>query len=119
MLKRSLIYILILTVLQACEQKEPISLSSEDFHASVDKLTEIMVHDIFSPPVASRIYVYPNIAAYEIIAAHSDAYNSLHGQIDDLPKIEASTNSDVNPELAALIAHMDVGRMLILSLIHI
>jgi hypothetical protein len=29
-----------------------------------------MVHDILSPPVASRVYVYPNIAAYEMIALH-------------------------------------------------
>ena len=28
-------------------------------------LTRIVVHDIFSPPVASRIYLYASIAAYE------------------------------------------------------
>ena len=42
-----------------------ITITTDDYHAAVDKLTEVMVHDIFSPPVASRIYVYPNIAAYE------------------------------------------------------
>jgi hypothetical protein len=29
-----------------------------------------MVHDIL-PPVASRIYVYPNVAAYEIMAQNN------------------------------------------------
>jgi hypothetical protein len=35
-----------------------------------------MIHDIF-PPVASRIFVYPNVAAYEIIAQNHDQYTSL------------------------------------------
>ena len=37
------------------------------FHESMQKLTDVIVYDIFSPPVASRIYVYPTIAAYEIL----------------------------------------------------
>jgi hypothetical protein len=35
------------------------------FHSSVESYTDIIVHDIFSPPVASRNYVYPFLAAYE------------------------------------------------------
>ena len=114
MLNRLTYLLMLLIVLQSCKEKAPISLSSDDFHASVDKLTEIMVHDIFSPPVASRIYVYPNIAAYEIIAVNSDGYNSLLEQIDGFPVIE-SAGENVNLQLAALIAHMDVGRRLIFS----
>ena len=37
------------------------------FHNSMQKLTDVIVYDIFSPPVASRIYVYPSIAAYEVL----------------------------------------------------
>ena len=44
-----------------------IQITAEDYHTIVDQLTTVMVHDIFSPPVASRIYVYPNIAAYEVL----------------------------------------------------
>jgi hypothetical protein len=39
-----------------------------------------MIHDIFSPPVA----VYPNIAAYEIIAQNSKTYKSLENQLAGL-----------------------------------
>jgi hypothetical protein len=46
------------------------------FYAAVENVTQIMIHDIFSPPVASRIFVYPNIAAYEIIAQNSKTYKS-------------------------------------------
>jgi PAP2 superfamily len=34
-------------------------------HAAQKKLTDIIITDIFSPPVASRVYVYPLLAAYE------------------------------------------------------
>ena len=37
----------------------------ELFHQAMQNLTDVIVYDIFSPPVASRIYVYPSIAAYE------------------------------------------------------
>ncbi len=97
-------------------KQEPIEITSEHLHASVDKLTEVMVHDIFSPPVASRVYAYPNIAAYEIVALENDTYRSLQGQVSGLGSIPAPSEGEaVNYRLAALIAHMDLGRRLIFS----
>ena len=97
-------------------KQEPIEITAEHLHASVDKLTEVMVHDIFSPPVASRVYAYPNIAAYEIVALENDHYRSLQGQVSDLGSIPAPPEGEaVNYRLAALIAHMDLGRRLIFS----
>lgn len=46
----------------------------ELFLEAVQNLSDIIVYDIFSPPVASRVYVYPTIAAYQIIA-QSDTLN--------------------------------------------
>lgn len=113
--KFSLLAVLVLMV--SCAKKtEPIPISSEEFHKTVDKVTEIMIHDIFSPPVASRVFVYPNIAAYEIIAQENAAYQSLTGQLSGLSSIpKAKENSAINYQLAALIAHMDVSRKLIFS----
>jgi PAP2 superfamily len=54
-----------------CKQNTPpptkITVLSEVayLHAAQKKLTDIIVTDIFSPPVASRVYVYPLLAAYE------------------------------------------------------
>ena len=45
----------------------------ELFQQAMQNLTDIVVYDIFSPPVASRVYLYPTLAAYEIVAqAHPD-----------------------------------------------
>lgn len=102
-------------ILVACNESEPITIEASDFQASVDKVTEIMVHDIFSPPVASRVYVYPNIAAYEIISQQDAGYRSLAGQVSGLYPMPAMDTTGVNFPLAALMAHMEVSKKLIFS----
>lgn len=98
------------------ERNEPIHISPEDLHNSIDKVVEIMIHDIFSPPVASRIFAYPNIAAYEIMAQVNPEYKTLTGQVNDLTPIPAmDTIQNINPELAAMIAHMNISKQLIFS----
>ncbi len=108
-------FFLVILLVSCSKEKKPITITPEDFHASVDKVTEIMVHDIFSPPVASRIYAYPNIGAYEILAQDLPEYNSLAGQLRDLEPVPEPSSKGINFELAALIAHMDLSRKLIFS----
>lgn len=116
---KKLLFFLLAITLFSCKKEndsKPIVVSPELLHASVDKVTEIMIHDIFSPPVASRIFVYPNIAAYEIIAQSNTEYTSLAGQLTGLTPIQSiDTTKNVNIELAALIAHMDISKTLIFS----
>ena len=100
----------------SCKKEKAIVITTNDYCSAVDTVTGIMVHDIFSPPVASRIYVYPNVAAYEIMAQNSPKLLSLQGQLkglDSIPKLDPK--SGVNKNLAALIAHMEVSKQLIFS----
>lgn len=106
--------LLIIFVFTSCNDKEPIVVNAATFYQSIDKITEVMVHDIFSPPVASRIYVYPNIAAYEIIA-QGGSFNSLDNQLPGFTSIPKPKDSTVNLHLAALIAHIEIGKELIFS----
>ena len=88
----------------------------ELFQAAMQNLTDIVVYDIFSPPVASRVYLYPSIAAYEVIAnAFPDMYNSLVGQVRELQPIPKAENQIVNAKLASLFAFNTVGKALIFS----
>ena len=87
----------------------------ELFQAAVQNLSDIIVYDIFSPPVASRVYMYPTIAAYEIMAkAYPGQYNSLSGQLTELEKTPEMPE-DVNPHLAALLSYNKVAKILIFS----
>lgn len=112
------IYLLGIMVLlfASCKKEKAIVITTNDYCSAVDTVTGIMVHDIFSPPVASRIYVYPNVAAYEIMAQNSTKFQSLQRQLkglDSIPKLDSK--SGVNKKLAALIAHMEVSKQLIFS----
>jgi len=109
-------FLMIIILLASCKKEETIVISAEEMHKSIDKVTEIMIHDIFSPPVASRIFSYPNIAAYEIIALQNEKYESLEGQINGYKGIPLPEDSNaINFQMAALIAHMDLSRRLIFS----
>lgn len=100
----------------SCKKEQPITVSVEDFHGSVDKVTEIMIHDIFSPPVASRIFAYPSIAAYEIVALNNPDYQSLVGQIKGLTPIPTpKINENINYQISALVAQMELNKKLIFS----
>ncbi len=61
--------------------------NTDYIHSTMKKLTDIIIHDIFSPPVASRNYVYPSIAAYEAGRWMDSTYISLAGQLTDMPEI--------------------------------
>ena len=88
----------------------------ELFQEVMQNLTNIIVYDIFSPPVASRVYLYPSIAAYEIIASHNpEKYNSLVGQVKELKEISKPKDTNVNIKLASIFAFNSVGKTLIFS----
>ncbi len=81
---------------------------------SLKNLSDIIVHDIFSPPVASRVYVYPSVAAYEILSQGSEDYNMLAGQLNMLDSIPKAPEN-ISLELAAVYAFNNVGKTLIFS----
>ncbi len=60
-------------------------------------LDEVLIHDITSPPVASRNYVYPVIAFYEAVRPGFKAYPSFAGRLNGLtspPEISPSLQYD-------------------------
>lgn len=91
-----------------------ISINPTKLHDAVTHLTDVIVHDIFSPPVASRIYAYSTIAAYEVMAAQDSSYQSLAGQVRGLEPLP-SPEGEVNHEVAAIQAFLLVGKALIFS----
>lgn len=120
-MKRLFIILLVIIGTVSCENMknskgEEIIISPEELHSVVDKVTQIMIHDIFSPPVASRIFAYPNVAAYEIVSQNNPKYKSLASQLNGLtPVPKMDTISGINPNLSAIIAHMTLSKQLIFS----
>ncbi|MCE7067354.1 vanadium-dependent haloperoxidase [Dyadobacter sp. CY326] len=85
-------------------------------HRAEKNLTRAIVHDIFSPPVASRIYLYANVAAYETLIMRDNNYRTLHGQINGFPNVTSvKKDTKVNYELAAVYAFFRTGGRLVFS----
>lgn len=92
------------------------SLNPEYLHRAMKKLTDVIVHDIFSPPVASRNYVYPSIAAYEALRPHDANYQSLAGQLDGLvPLPQPEKDQEYCFALASIHAFLKTGKNYIFS----
>ena len=88
----------------------------EYFHRSMKEITDRIVHDIFSPPVASRIYAYATVAGYETIIHQDKNYRSLAGQLKGLEKFpQPDSTLEYCYPLAATEAMLKVGRALIFS----
>ena len=85
-------------------------------HRAQKRLTDIIVYDIFSPPVASRNYAYPSIAAYEAARQGHPEVKTLAGQLTDLPPTPTPpSDQEIDFNIAAFQAFAVVGRMLIFS----
>lgn len=75
-------------------------------HRAEKAITDVIVHDIFSPPVASRIYMYSNLAAYEALSVKRDV-KSFRELKKDFPSLNHKpTSHEVDPELSSLMALM-------------
>jgi len=104
----------------ACKQEKYIEspgVSNPDyFHKSVKNLSDIIVHDIFSPPVASRVYIYPAIAAYETLIHKHPEYKSLAGQLNEFSQTPApDTTKNISYSIAAVHAYNLLGKELTFS----
>lgn len=85
-------------------------------HRAEKNLTRVIVYDIFSPPAASRIYLYANVAAYETLAMQDKSYRTMQGQIPGFPDMKGlKSEKKVNYELAAVYAFFKTGGRLVFS----
>ncbi|MBS1598365.1 MAG: vanadium-dependent haloperoxidase [Bacteroidetes bacterium] len=86
-------WIILFVVASACKQTSDSAALNEFYKKQLSeynrKLTQIIIGDVFSPPVCSRIYAYSNIAAYEALRQSNKKYPSYAGRLHDLKKTPA------------------------------
>ncbi|HEV7333863.1 MAG TPA: vanadium-dependent haloperoxidase [Flavisolibacter sp.] len=91
-------------------------LNASFLHRAQHALTNVIVHDIFAPPVASRIYLYANMAAYEAALPAQTNYSSLTLSLPSFPVIRQPVNkSGLNYELASLYAFVQTAKRFVFS----
>ena len=113
-------YILIICVCFlsiGCRQRlnQEIPADPELQHRCVKTLTDVIVYDIFSPPVASRLYAYTNLAYFEALRPGYANYPSLTDQLKGFDKPAEKPGADCHYPLSAAVAFMTVARQLVFS----
>ena len=85
-------------------------------HQCIKEVTDVMVHDIYSPPVASRTYAYITVAGYEAARQGNTSFASFAGRLHGLegvPAPEAGKKYDFT--VAAVESILTVGKALVIS----
>lgn len=112
-------YSLFLLLLISCSTKNNWKKSAENpdyIHRSINEVTEVMLFDIYAPPVASRIYAYISVAGYEAAINGNPKYISLAGQLNGLKSVaKPDPHKKYSFNLAAAQAILTVGKNLVNS----
>jgi hypothetical protein len=117
---RALLFAIIMVIAASCTQRktdyQQVLHDPVLYSKVTGLLTDVITYDIFSPPVASRIYAYAHLAAFETIARGDSSYNSLKGQLNGFAEVPApEANKAIDYQYAALMSFMEVGRTLTFS----
>jgi len=120
-MKRFLTAISAVAVWAACTNKktdyDKIFSDPDTYCKTVYELNSVVMGNNFSPMVASRNYMYANVAAYEVIAAGDPQhYNSLAGQLKGLANVpKPITGKKVNFNFASMLAFWKLGQAVTFS----
>jgi len=106
------VFLCLLIINYSCHQKVKIALNDAAIlHQNQDELTQVIIYDVFTPPVASRIYVYSSIAAYEAIRFSNKDYPSIAGKLKGFGEMpQPEKDKTYNYALAASRAFFTVVR---------
>jgi len=84
---------------------------TEILHQNMDQLTRVIIYDVFTPPVASRLYVYAALSSYEAIRFSKDESKSIAEKLNGFGQMPVpEKNLDYNFTLAATKAFFKVVR---------
>ena len=108
----SLIILFLAIITVSCREKQSLSRADADIlHQNQDQLTQVIIYDVFSPPVASRLYVYSSIASYEAIRHSKDGEASIAEKLNGFgPMPKPEEGKEYNYTLAASTAFFNVVR---------
>ncbi|MBS1529383.1 MAG: vanadium-dependent haloperoxidase [Bacteroidetes bacterium] len=111
------IAVLFAAALASCGHKSSSLPADADLlHANEDQLTNVIIYDVFTPPVAARIYGYTNLASYEAMKYADPKYNSITAQLRGFDKMpEPEKGKSYNFTLAATKAFFTVAHKVTFS----
>lgn len=97
---------------------QPVKAQQQHHAAILHQLNSLLINtvmvDFFTPPVAARIYAYPNIAFYECIRLDDPSLTTLSGKLNELGFIPSpEKSSTVDNFIAAAVSFSLVAQNLV------
>ncbi|MBF9254014.1 vanadium-dependent haloperoxidase [Pontibacter sp. 172403-2] len=99
--------------LSACHKQEVVQpqFSGDAISGVISEMTDVMVNDVTNPPLAARFFSYATLAGYEIVSQHDSTFRSMHGILNEYPKIEKPAGlTGYSYQLSALLAMMETAQ---------
>lgn len=110
-----------LVTFSGCRQKaSPVDLQAFSSH-QLEKwnraLTHVMITDVLTPPVCSRAYAYPNIAAYEALVPAYPGKQSYSGRLNGYTGLNLAIpgKDSVNFSISSIIAFSTVAQKMVFN----
>lgn len=115
MSKSFLLIMFLVVILLGCKKvkQDDSFIDNSYITAVITNMTELMIHDVTNPPLAGRFFAYSTLAAYEVLAQNNSSFISMHGILNDYPKLnKPDTISGYAYRLSALIAMIETAKKL-------
>ncbi len=117
-MKRVVFSLIIIIALTSCNKKDYKTVLHDPnlYCNTMHQLNYVIIYDIFNPPVASRIFAYSNLAAYEVLSKEGHHYTTLESRIKSLNNIPSPAKpAQVDFPFASIIAMTKVGKQFTFS----
>jgi hypothetical protein len=107
---KSILVILLVVVCASCTNKKAEPLDAKYLHDWNIALESGIINDFFSPPVAGRMYTYPNLIVYTVL---TDGKNDIQKNLINFPELPKIHNE--NRALVAMFCFYNVGKKMVYS----
>jgi hypothetical protein len=106
------IFLMLTTHLYAQTDKQ----AADQFIKSAFHLSEVMLHDVASPPAAGRFYAYSMLSAYEVLQRNKPDMPVLSKGFHIVPDfVHLTLPKKFNPAFCATYAMLETGRLILPS----
>ncbi len=108
------VFVTILVIFFVCgcsNHSKSISLNNKDVSNVITQMTELMVHDVTNPPLASRFYAYACLAGYEVVSQNDHNFKSMHSILNGYPALQKPDSiKGYSYRLSAVLAMMETAK---------
>ncbi len=87
-IKNAFLFLLLFSLSCAHKSANKAELSNAEIGKVIRQMTDLMIHDITNPPLASRFFSYACLAGYEVVAENDKHFASMHNVINQYPDLQ-------------------------------